>query len=131
MAASKIDRSDSRGSVMVPSSTLWPGPALHKTMRDLAADPATIFQEVKDASAAWAAIAGPIELAPEPGAGVGPVAIRRALGHAQALGRLFQGQASEEAQLDQPGDRRLPGGQLRQRHIDGEQVGAGRVDGQL
>src|SRR5262245_44583894 len=58
----------------------------------------------------------------EPGAGEGPVPVGGAPGDPHRVGGLVQGQAGEEAQLDQLGTGRVPSGQLLQGVVDGEEL---------
>ena len=132
MAASKIDRSDKRWSVMVPYLTRGKAATFRKSMRNPAAQPATyFFGRAQTASVLGVALTQPIEFAPQPGASVGPVAVGRALRQAEAPCRLRQRQAGEDAQLDQAGDQRFLACESGQRRIDGQQVAASLIDGQL
>src|SRR5262245_51218345 len=62
------------------------------------------------------------DLREQPGAGVSPVAFRRAARNPQEVGRLLDGQASEVAELDKLGFSRLQGRQAAERFVEGQEV---------
>ena len=58
----------------------------------------------------------------EPGAGVPPGAVGGGQGDVEAIGRLLQGQAAEEAQLDELGLERVVDRELLQGLVQGQDV---------
>jgi hypothetical protein len=62
------------------------------------------------------------KLAPEPGAGVGPVALDRPLRHVEDVGDLGNGQASKEAQLDHLGRARLHGSKPLEGRVEAQEL---------
>src|SRR5262245_41061288 len=71
---------------------------------------------------------GAAEGAVEPAAGEGPVAVGGARRKGKDLGRLFDGQAREAAQLDESGRLFVVTGQRGQGLVEGEQMIDGDVD---
>src|SRR5207249_3850218 len=94
MAASKIDLSDERWSVIIPRSTSWQGLEVPQDNAESRCQTCHFFSGKQERLHSWELHSPlPVELTPKPGTGVGPVAIGRPLGDAQTFGRVFQREA--------------------------------------